>query len=118
MGGYVVVLVTVVVCSAATSTCQNDSEEFCQLKGEGSSNLSNGETKQGDVLQWKYIECMLISQDSGVKFTFDINWALDTAAEVESNTLVGASVTFSCPSSIELDFINYLGDAVGLWLAH
>ena len=106
MGGYVVVLVTVVVCSAATSTCQNDSEGFCQLKGEGSSNLSNGETKQGAVLQWKYVECMLISQDSVVKFTFDINWALDTAAEVESNSLVGVSVTFTCPSSIELDFIN------------
>jgi len=105
MGGYVVVLLTVVVCLAPTSTCQNESKLPCRLNAKGSSNLSNGEKKQAAVLQRKYVECMLISQESGVKFTFDINLALD-AAEVDNNTLVGVSVTFSCPSSIELDFIN------------
>ena len=106
MGGYIVVLLTALVCLAPTSSSQNaESREPCRLKGKGSSNLSNGEKEQGTFLQWNYVECMLISQESGAKLTFDINRALH-AAEVHNNTLVGVSVTFSCPSSIELDFIN------------
>ena len=99
-------LLTALVCLAPTSSSQKaESREPCRLKGKGSSNLSNGEKEQGTVPQWNHVECMLISQVSGVKLKFDINWAL-YAAEVDNNTLVGVSVTFSCPSSIELDFIN------------
>jgi len=46
-----------------------------------------------------------MNHESKVKFTFDINWALDMA-EVDNNTLVDVSVLFWCLSSIELDFIN------------
>ena len=99
-------LLTALVCLAPTSSTQNaGSREPCRLKGKGSSNLSNGEKEQGTVLQWNYVECMLISQKSGAKLTFDISRALE-AAEVDNNTLVAVSVTFTCPSSIELDFIN------------
>ena len=63
------------------------------------------EKKQGtDVLQTD-VFCALTSQESGVKLTFDINWALD-AAEVDNNTLVVVYVGFWCPSSTELHFTN------------
>ena len=102
MGEYIVVLLTVVVCLVTTSTCQNESKKPCWLIGKVSGREM---TKQGTVLQGTYVNCVLMSQESGVKFTFDINWALD-AAQVDNNTLVEVSVMIWCLSSIELDFIN------------
>ena len=62
------------------------------------------DTNQGTGLQTK-VRCVLTSQESEVKLTFDINWALD-AAEVDNNTFVEVNVWFYCLSSVELDFRN------------
>ena len=102
MGEYLVVLFTVVLCLVTTSTCENESKGPCRLIGKVS---GLEKTKQGIFLQGAYVNCVLMSQESEVKFTFDINWALDTA-EVDNNTLVDVGVLFWCLSSIELDFIN------------
>ena len=102
MREYVVLLLTVVVCLVTTSTCENESKEPCRLIGKVS---GPEKTKEGTFLQGAFVNCILMSHESKVKFTFDINWALDMA-EVDNNTLFDVSVMFWCLSSIELDFIN------------
>ena len=103
MGEHIIVSLVALVCLVTTSTCQNKSYGPCMLLDKGVSPFV--EKKQGtDVLQ-TVVLCVLTSQESGVKLTFDINWALD-AAEVDNNTLVLVYVAFWCQSSTELHFTN------------
>ena len=103
MGEYIIVFLIALVCLVTTSTCQNESNEPCQLLDKRVSPFV--ETKQGTDVPQTAVICDLTSQESEVKLSFDINWALD-AAEVDNNTLVVVDVFFPCLSSIELDFIN------------
>ena len=103
MGEFIIVFLIALVCLVTTSTCQNESNEPCQLLDKRVSPFV--ETKQGTDVPQTAVICDLTSQESEVKLSFDINWALD-AAEVDNNTLVVVDVFFPCLSSIELDFIN------------
>ena len=101
MGEYIIIFLIALVCFVTTSTCQNESKESCwplQLPPFMKTNRGT------DVLRTA-VYCNLTSQDSEVKLTFDINWALD-AAEIDNNTLVEVMVAFWCQTSIELLFIN------------
>ena len=102
MGENIIVFSIALVCLVTTSTCQNESKESCRLVHKEVPPFVD--TNQGTGLQTK-VRCVLTSQESEVKLTFDINWALD-AAEVDNNTFVEVNVWFYCLSSVELDFRN------------
>ena len=104
MAVYLAVFLPAFFCLLSTSTGQSYSKEPCRIYKVS----TDEETKQGSVLQGRFVNCVLIGPESGVKFTFDISWALKTlnAAEVDNNALVAVSVLFWCQSPIELDFIN------------
>ena len=103
MAVYLAVLLAAFFGLVSTSTGQNYSKELCRIHVYKVS--ADEKTKQGSVLQGRFVNCVLIGQESGVKLTFDISWALN-AAEVDNNALVAVSVLFWCHSSVELDFIN------------
>lgn len=83
MGEYIIVFLIALVCLVTTSTYQNESKEPCLLVNKEVSPFV--EMKQETDVLRTFVHCAPTSQESGVKLTFDINWALD-AAEVGSNT--------------------------------
>ena len=90
MGENIIVFLIALVCLVTTSACQNESKEPCRLVHKEVSPFVD--TNQGTGLQTE-VHCSLTSQESEVKLTFDINWALD-AAEVDNNTFVVVNVWF------------------------
>ena len=66
------------------------------------------ETKQGTAIPVRFVSCYLKSQDAGIKFQYDISWALNTSvtAEFGKDILVQIGFTVGCLSPMELDFVN------------
>jgi len=102
MGEYMVVFLIAIVCLVTISTCQNESKS-CWLEEIKESRYFV--SKQGNDVLDAFVICNLTSQESWVKLTFDINWALDLA-KVDNSALAMVNVLFRCQSSVELEFIK------------
>ena len=102
MAKIFVVLLAALFCLVTSSSSQKESKKPCADVYETS---TDEETEGGTFIPGIRVNCVLWSQEIGVKFTFDIMWALN-AAEVYNNTLVDVSLLFWCQTPIELDFIN------------
>ena len=89
---------------SVTISNSNYTKEPCRPFSKISTDL---ETKEGDTLQTRMVQCMLINPENELgKLNFDISWAFNATTGINNYNLIYVSVVFWCLSPIELDFIN------------